>query len=127
MRLRSPKTHMMRDMLLRTLRIRRGFGICRLCISLWNQCAFTLRERANQRGALWRMQQRQPSRTEAKGRERGPASTGSMALDRETVALFEQDPPQLLEAKETRQRRAGLHSEGLIHKGTKRRVCRMTQ
>lgn len=50
-----------------------------------------------------------------------------MALDRETVALFEQDPPQLLEAKETRQRRAGLHSEGLIPKGTKRRVCRMTQ
>ena len=44
MRLRSPKTHMMRDMLLRTLRIRRGFGICRLCISLLNQCAFTLTE-----------------------------------------------------------------------------------
>jgi hypothetical protein len=30
MRLRSPNTHLIRAMLLRTLRMRRGFGICRL-------------------------------------------------------------------------------------------------
>ena len=107
MRLRSPSTHLMRDMLLRTLRMRRGLGISRLqggvedAVSRWKlETANSARPCAP--CALHAAACAGPRRARKKGGGHGtgadaPARAGGMAFGREAVALLEQDPPQLVQ------------------------------